>query len=48
MYQHETDAEKIQKLREDAVRGLSNYMMFEASEGAKAGTPAFAPEDYNQ
>jgi hypothetical protein len=27
------------------VRGLSNYMMYEASRGAMAGTPAFAKED---
>lgn len=41
---NETDPEKITKLREGAIRGLSNYMMYEASRGAMEGTPAFAPE----
>lgn len=40
----ERDPAVILKLREDAIRGLSNYMMYEASRGATAGAPAFAPE----
>ena len=44
-HRDERDPEKIVALRENAVRGLSNYMMYEASRGAMAGTPAFAKED---
>ena len=43
--QGETDPEKIVDQREAAIRGLSNYMMYEASKGAMEGVPAFAPED---
>ena len=32
------------ELREGAVRGLSNYMMYEASRGAMEGVPAFVAE----
>ena len=44
-HMHERDPEKIGKLREGAIRGLSNYMMYEASRGGMEGTPAFAPEE---
>jgi len=43
--QHETDPETIMKQREAAVRGLSNYMMYEASKGAMDGAPTFVPEE---
>lgn len=43
--QHEKDPETIMRAREAAVRGLSNYMMYEASKGAMDGAPVFAPED---
>ena len=43
--QHEKDPETIMRMREAAVRGLSNYMMYEASKGAMDGAPIFAPED---
>ncbi len=43
--QHETDPETIMRQREAAVRGLSNYMMYEASKGAMDGAPTFVPED---
>jgi hypothetical protein len=43
--QRETDPEKIVDQREAAIRGLSNYMMYEASKGAMEGVPAFAPEE---
>ncbi|KAJ7980445.1 Complex 1 LYR protein [Quillaja saponaria] len=29
-HMHETDPEKIQKLKDDAARGLLNHMLFEA------------------
>jgi hypothetical protein len=44
-HQNETDTEEIMRHREAAVRGLSNYMTYEASKGAMEGVPAFAPED---
>jgi hypothetical protein len=43
--QHETDPETIMRQREAAVRGLSNYMMYEASKGAMDGAPTFVSED---
>jgi hypothetical protein len=43
--QHETDPETIMRHREAAVRGLSNYMMYEASKGVLDGKPNFVPED---
>ena len=43
--QRETDPGAIVKQREAAVRGLSNYMMYEASKGAVDGAPAFTPEE---
>ena len=43
--QHEKDPETIMRAREAAVRGLSNYMMYEASKGAMDGAPVFTPED---
>ena len=42
--QFEKDPETYMRQREAAVRGLSNYMMYEASKGAMDGAPAFAPE----
>ena len=48
MHRDERDPEKVVALRESAVRGLSNYMMYEASQGAMAGTPAFAKEDEDE
>ena len=33
-HQNETDTEEIMRHRESAVRGLSNYMTYEASKGA--------------
>ncbi len=44
-HQNETDTEEIMRHREAAVRGLSNYMTYEASKGAMEGVPAFEPED---
>lgn len=44
-HQQETDPAEIMRHREAAVRGLSNYMTYEASKGAMEGVPAFAPED---
>ena len=46
--QHEKDPETYMRQRESAVRGLSNYMMYEASQGAMDGAPAFVPEDDEQ
>ena len=43
--QHEKDPETFMRQRESAVRGLSNYMFYEASKGAMDGAPSFAPED---
>jgi hypothetical protein len=43
--QRETDPETIMRQREAAVRGLSNYMMYEASKGAFDGAPTFVPEE---
>ena len=39
-HQNETDTEEIMRHREAAVRGLSNYMTYEASKGAMEGVPA--------
>ena len=44
-HQHETDPAEITRHREAAVRGLSNYMTYEASKGVMEGVPAFVPED---
>ncbi len=43
--QHETDPETIMRHREAAVRGLSNYMMYEASKGTLDGAPTFVAVD---
>lgn len=43
--QKETDVEKVEAQRAAAVRGLSNYMMYEASRGAMEGVPAFVKDD---
>ncbi len=42
---NETDPARVMELREGAVRGLSNYMMYEASRGAMEGVPAFVAEE---
>jgi len=44
-HQHETDEALILAHREAAVRGLSNYMMYEASKGAMDGVKPFLDED---
>lgn len=43
-HQKESDPARVMELREGAVRGLSNYMMYEASRGAMEGVPAFVAE----
>jgi hypothetical protein len=43
-HQKERDPARVMELREGAVRGLSNYMMYEASRGAMEGVPAFVAE----
>lgn len=43
--QLEKDPETYMRMRESAVRGLSNYMFYEASKGAMDGAPSFAAED---
>mmetsp|Transcript_34493 Transcript_34493/g.84486 ORF Transcript_34493/g.84486 Transcript_34493/m.84486 type:complete len:101 (+) Transcript_34493:36-338(+) len=44
-FKNETNPELIMKHREAAVRGLSNYMFYEASMGSMDGANPFAPED---
>jgi len=44
-FMHETDVQVYMKHRENAVRGLSNYMFYEASKGAMDGSNPFVPED---
>lgn len=41
----EKDPETIMRQREAAVRGLSNYMMYEASKGTLDGAPTFVAVD---
>ena len=43
-HQREENPEKVKALRVAAVRGLHNYLMFEAARAAKAGVAPFAPE----
>lgn len=40
-HMHETDAEKIQKLKDDAARGLINHILYETEEmtGRKFSNP---------